>query len=320
MEPQKTIKKSHKSKKPQFVGFSFTSYLEHPPVLHPKMRCMIFQREICQKTLAETGVVKLHWQGAYRLHSYDGVTLNHAVKRYLPHISHKGSRGTWEENVIYCSKKYNEDGTQARANMDVEPTILGDPPKFGSALAEAKISHLKAMYELCKDGVDLTTIIETDPEAFIRNHNAIRFLSEHLEVAETVDRKEIFKIPLIKFEPAKAYIFQGKSGIGKTTYAQAHFKNPLFVSHPDDMKKFRKGHHDAYIFDDMQFLQWPETTQIHLVDMAQDRSIHCRFFNGKVYKGVPRVFTCNPSRYPFAIDEAIGRRVKLINLGEEMLF
>lgn len=125
----------------------------------------------------------------------------------------------------------------------------------------------------------------------------------------------------LRFDPGcpRSLCLQGPSGIGKTTWAKIHVPKPaLLVSDIDDLKFFRSGYHVSIIFDDMHFAggpdgkgAWPRTSQIHLVDRYETRSIRCRHRNAVIPGSTWRIFTCN--EYPFTIDDAIARRVNLIN-------
>lgn len=116
---------------------------------------------------------------------------------------------------------------------------------------------------------------------------------------------------------SRALILEGPTGCGKTTWAKRNMPRPsLFVSHIDDLKHLRPGYHVSIIFDDMSFTgdeggrgAWPITSQIHLVDFENQRSIHCRYINTVIPAGIHKCFTCNVGRYPLAHDAAIQRRV-----------
>lgn len=111
----------------------------------------------------------------------------------------------------------------------------------------------------------------------------------------------------------RTIILLGQSGVGKTTWAKRNMPRPcLFVSHMDDLKQFRRKYHVSIIFDDMDFTTWPRTSQIALVDFDNPRSIHVRYTVAQIPEGIYKCFTCN--KYPFDYDEAIARRVELINL------
>lgn len=302
MESKKTFKS---------VGWSFTSFSELPPVIKDtkKVRCMIYQREIAPST------GKLHWQGAFRVWNRNGITFQSAQKQ-APQGAHlEPSKGDWGANVAYCSK------IDSRADPDIEATMLGDSPAFGKAWADKKIDNLKVLGEMAIQGCDIKEIVQADIPTFMRNHNAVRFLLECFKKRDCPVIRPLasFNIPPIVDLHLYAYILEGSTKIGKTSYAFAHFKNPLFVSDIDDLKLLSKEH-DAIIFDDMEFSHWPVTSQIHLVDMEYTRSVRCRNINATIPALLPRIFTCNPGRFPFSYDPAIERRIVRIQLGNEKLY
>lgn len=91
----------------------------------------------------------------------------------------------------------------------------------------------------------------------------------------------------------RAIVLTGRAGSGKTSFAKAHFKHPLVCSHLDDLKTLRVGYHDGVIFDDMSFTHLPATSIIHLLDVENTRSIHCRNTNASLLAGMRRLFTIN---------------------------
>lgn len=104
----------------------------------------------------------------------------------------------------------------------------------------------------------------------------------------------------------------GEAGIGKTTYAKQMMPRPiLFVSHLEDLRKFKPNFHKSILFDDVTITHMPLPAQIHLVDTENPRSIHVRYGTVRIPAGVPKVFTSNEfpvtSQYP-----AIGRRTQLL--------
>lgn len=122
----------------------------------------------------------------------------------------------------------------------------------------------------------------------------------------------------------RALVLLGPTGLGKTTWGIRYAPRPaLLVSHADDLRAFREGHHRSIIFDDMMFAAdpnsgykgWPRTSQIHLLDFHLTRSIHCRYVNARIPKGIFKIFTCN--MFPFTEDPAIRRRIKVIDLYDD---
>lgn len=104
----------------------------------------------------------------------------------------------------------------------------------------------------------------------------------------------------------------GDSGIGKTTWAKQTIPKPcLFVSHIDDLRKFKVGYHVSILFDDVSITHMPETAQIHITDQENPRSIHCRYGTARIPAGTIKIFTCNS--IPVDISSpAISRRVQIL--------
>lgn len=120
------------------------------------------------------------------------------------------------------------------------------------------------------------------------------------------------RLHFIQPSTRKSTIIIGPSGIGKTTYAKLKSKKPaLFVTHLDDLK-FMNAQIKSIIFDDMTFKHLPVQSQIHLVDMDENRSIHVRYGTVQIPAGTEKWFTCNEE--PFNEHDAITRRVNQINL------
>jgi len=109
--------------------------------------------------------------------------------------------------------------------------------------------------------------------------------------------KALYSMNNFRLQPitdwTKNWLVFGKAGTGKTQWALAHFKNPLLVSHTDDLKEFDTDDHDGIVFDDMSFKHLPSDGIIHLLDKEIDRSIHARFFNAEIPAGVPKIFCHN---------------------------
>jgi len=273
------------------VGWTFTSFLDTPPVLDPKMRCMIYQREICK-----TG--REHWQGAFRMKTRSGVTFKTAQKIAPPGAHLEASRGTWRENVVYCSKQYNSDGTQARKDLGTEPTIIGDAPMH-------TVEHLDQIGQMIRMGVPVREIADENFDLWARNHNAIN----RYALMQVVPVPRDFSI-VDYHEPGldlkKSVILIGPTNIGKTCWALSHFLNPLLVRHTEDLKRLHPDH-DGIVFDDMEFSHWPRTAQIHILDMDFPTSINVKNGSICIPKGMPRIFTGNERM--FTRDEAIDRRV-----------
>lgn len=110
-------------------------------------------------------------------------------------------------------------------------------------------------------------------------------------------------------------ILWGETDIGKTSYAKALLPGALMVSHCDDLRHFKEEEHNGIIFDDMDFTHFPRSAQIHIVDTADDRSIHCRYDVAFIPAGTKKIFTTNNFNGSIFMDDpAIARRIETIHL------
>lgn len=131
-----------------------------------------------------------------------------------------------------------------------------------------------------------------------------------------------FTVPL-RGDLSKATLFCGPTNIGKTQYALAHFKNPLLVSHIDELRTLHPDH-DGVVFDDISFKNRPPHSIIHLLDMDVDRAIHCRYGNATIPANFRRIFTFNTEN-PFYNDDveqevknAIERRLQRVRFHNDL--
>lgn len=116
-----------------------------------------------------------------------------------------------------------------------------------------------------------------------------------------------------RWDESKVLILWGDTGLGKTSMAKILVPKPaLMVSHLDDLKKFRSGYHKGIIFDDVSIKHLPETSQIHLLDSFDTRSIHVRYGTVTIPKNTPKIFTCN--EFPVSKIPAIERRIQNIRV------
>lgn len=135
---------------------------------------------------------------------------------------------------------------------------------------------------------------------------------------------EQFSIPPIDWDllhhgRGRSVILVGPANIGKTEYAKAQFRSPLFVCDLDTLTQFDPGEHDGIIFDDMSFSHLPRSTQIYLLDVDNDRDIHVRYQTARIPRGTKKIFVTNIEGIFDLNDSAINTRVEITRCDEFLI-
>lgn len=142
--------------------------------------------------------------------------------------------------------------------------------------------------------------------------------TDHCTLTEETPVAGIMNTSLNKLDDiwdnTKTLLLVGDSGIGKTTWCKINMPKPcLMVTHLDDLKRFEPGTHRSILFDDVSVKHLPDTSQIHLVDFENPRSIHIRYGVARIPAGIIKAFTCNT--IPVNLDmDAIARRCQFIKV------
>lgn len=215
--------------------------------------------------------------------------------------------GSSQQMEDYCTKKDTR-------KPGCEPFTFG-----GELILERKSSKLQLAIQALKQGATMHAVAMEHSESFVRSHVGLEKLSSRINTPLFIPK---YALESFSWAPitdwSKSQVFYGLSGIGKSQFALAHFKSPLFVSHMDQLANFEAQRHDGIVFDDMSFLHTPREAQIHIIDIDLPRAIHIRYHCANIPAGVKKIFTTNnPGGIIFSgqgIDLAIDRRIKSLCL------
>lgn len=250
-------------------------------------RYIICGAEVCPNT------GRHHWQGYAEVNRAMGIK---AIKELLGSndVHLEPRRGTQQQAIDYCKKPDTGllDGDGNKVLFEYGKAALD-----GVRTGHSKNKNYSEMLQMSTYQEAVQKFRELEPADYLRFGSSVkRGLMEHFRESKVFIRPaESFNVPLISSDVLSkfAYVITGVSGAGKTAFAKAHFKNPLVLSHIDDLKRFSPLEHDGLIFDDMSFGHWPVNSCIHLLDMEDDRSINCRHTCGVIPAWTPRIFTSN---------------------------
>lgn len=107
--------------------------------------------------------------------------------------------------------------------------------------------------------------------------------------------QNMLSLDIADWDKNKCLVLRGRPNTGKTSFAKSLLASLglsfMFISHLDKLKDY--DGEDALLFDDMEFGHLPRATQIALLDVECDRSVHCRHRTAEIPHGTIRVFVSN---------------------------
>lgn len=225
-----------------------------------------------------------------------------------PNVLRTRNYGFW---VQYCKKHgdYKEHGqlTERRAPANQEEIV-------------SNASQLTKLQFLAWAGLNKVTYADKIWELANNNKSDQITLKDGQIFGGTIDRA-LQSINIEAFwEKDKCLVIIGETGIGKTTWAKTVIPKPcLFVSHIDDLKLFNPSIHVSILFDDVNFCHYPITSQIHLVDWYDNRSIHIRYGVARIPANTRKIFTANTNPIDLN-DPAIRRRCQVLTVVKPNMF
>lgn len=234
------------------------------------------------------------------------------MKKWFPRAHIEKAKASELQNWIYCTKP-QEDGT-----CDIFIDFMSN--------FRGKRNDITDFCELIKThGVKRSAL--DDPDVYVKYHKGLEKWEEiyhSSQIDHKADYTE-FTRPFLELpDEGCFYVLWGASGIGKTEFACAHFKDPLKIEHIEDFKKYDPSRHDGIVIDDMEFDHIPRTACIHLTDQAKWRTLHMRYLNWVKPKHLKILLTTN--NYEGRVfgdnsdDPAIKRRIKTFDMGKEPLY
>ncbi|XP_077275582.1 splicing factor 3B subunit 1-like, partial [Temnothorax americanus] len=134
----------------------------------------------------------------------------------------------------------------------------GEAPVFVREQQSATNQMLHAALR-CEGHAEAEKVIEdTNIGYFIKNRRTLGsyFTQYFAEKDASLYEMRDFKFPPLTFPREKTVVFIDPTGYGKTQYALAHFKHPLLVQDTEDWKRYKEGHTDGIVLDDIDFQSW----------------------------------------------------------------
>lgn len=90
----------------------------------------------------------------------------------------------------------------------------------------------------------------------------------------------------------RTIVLVGRSSLGKTSYAKAHFKNPVVVKNKTDYSKITDDN-DGIVFDDIEMYNWAPMTVRTVVDLEEGGTHDVKYGSIYIPEGMPRFVIIN---------------------------
>lgn len=226
-------------------------------------------------------------------------------------------------NIFACAKYVTKiatrkAGTELITYGDIPVNLSSRSTTFKDVCIEmlSKSSFKEAKDFILQEAPDKYIMHSKQIDSFLASQYDNNVISKY-----TIDQ---FNEPPKEFPENKTLIFVGRTNIGKTAYALAHFNNPVLISDKQDFGKINPET-DGIVIDDMSFNKWNPTNLVHLVDVEYQRTINIKYGAAIIPAGLKRIITLNSLAlfYPEnAIDvtiDAIKRRI-VIHYFDDNLF
>lgn len=90
----------------------------------------------------------------------------------------------------------------------------------------------------------------------------------------------------------KAIVLIGPTGLGKTQWALAHFKNPVHVRDKNDYSRITDNT-DGLVLDDLDQMHWQPLTLLKLVECETNVTMNIKYGSKIIRAGMPRIIIAN---------------------------
>lgn len=121
----------------------------------------------------------------------------------------------------------------------------------------------------------------------------------------------------------KAVVLIGPTGLGKTQWALAHFKNPVHIRDKNDYSRITECT-DGLVLDDLDQMHWQPLTLLKLVECETNVTMNIKYGSKIIPAGMPRFIISNswelfwPKNFRAESIEAVERRVVSYAINEKL--
>lgn len=238
---------------------------------------MIAQKEVCPSTGRE------HWQVFVQ---YKNRVRASIVSKVFPSGKWRNAPmakgATVQDNIDYCSK--GDSKLEAHRTWGTLP------------VHKAKSSKLALAIQAMKDGASKHKIAHDFAEVYVHHGKKLDHWQQVYNTPIGTAKYTLAEFP--DWEPITDFtntiVLYGKSNIGKSQFARAHFKAPLVITQIDRLADLDYPRtHDGLIIDDCPIAKWSRERQMALTGVETDGHIRILYQSKTIPAGCPRVVVSN---------------------------
>lgn len=196
-----------------------------------------------------------------------------------------------KDDTAHCVRLYKDDTSY----LDDGHDSISEPMEFGKRVTQGQRTAIADFGEAIRDGKSDKELFEMDAASYLRYHNCIgKVRALYMPEVKAQYSLDQFTFPRIgEDEWDKHYHFWGPADTGKTQFALAHFKKPLYVRHVDKLADFYGGQYDGIVVDEVNFSHWPISSVINLLNKKDPAHVHIRYTVAVLPAEVKIIFCSN---------------------------
>ncbi len=160
-------------------------------------------------------------------------------------------------------------------------------------------------------------LLTHEPAHAVTNSQRIHAGLEDAFARKIDSRASVYSGPILIPEgwdcSTHSLLVYGPTGVGKTqwakTYCAQYHGDFLFARNVQDLRELRP-HHNAIIFDDMDFSKFSDSESKNIVDVGELCTVRVLYGTVRIRPGVVRIFTANDDQiFNDKFDAIYGRRL-----------
>jgi len=175
---------------------------------------------------------------------------------------------------------------------------------------------------ICESGMSLKEFIRLNPSYYMQYHNAVDKIWQMFTSKSSPPKylATAFNLPLFDLTKGALVLWdQNVGGLGKSSFARAHFSNPFIAHFLGDLVDYQPGVNDGIIFDDFDFNSCTLQDIRGLVEWEEDWSFTAKYVRSfGIPKFTQKIFTANERLFAESKYAPICKRLQFFEVKNKL--